>query len=242
LFATELAHRRRVDLYYVGLLALAAGVAFVAGIGALGTVLNLTDSPLALLAWAGFALLLAYAYGLRLLLAAGLVLACAWSGATVLHVQGYQWGDFMQRSQWLIPGGVMVYSVPWLFRRRGPDGFELVYRLCGAGVGLVSLLVLSTAGDLCCGGISPGTVVAGYQLMGLLTGVAVLVHGLRLGQAGLVNLGGLAFIVFLFVRLHSWWWDWMPKYLFCLVLGLIAFGLLLVFRRIRGRLAKGATV
>ena len=47
-------------------------------------------------------------------------------------------------------------------------------------------------------------------------------------------------LVFLFVRLHSWWWSWMPKYLFFLVLGIIAFGLLLVFRRIRSRLTERA--
>jgi hypothetical protein len=242
LLGAEIAHRRRADPYYVGLLALAAGAAFVGEMGALGTVLNLTDTPLALLAWAGFALLVAYAYGLRLLLAPGLVLACAWSAATVLHLQGYSWGDFLRRGELLIPGALIVYSVPWMLRRRGPAGFDLVYRLCGAGVGLLSLLVLSTAGDLCCGGVSPGKVAAAYQLIGLMVSAAVLAHGLRLGQGPLVNAGAAAFIVFLFVRLHSWWWDWMPKYLFCLVLGLIAFGLLLVFRRIRTRMSKGAAL
>jgi hypothetical protein len=48
--------------------------------------------------------------------------------------------------------------------------------------------------------------------------------------------------VFLFVRLHAWWWHWMPKYLFFLLFGLTAIGLLLVFRRIRTRLLKGAVV
>ena len=63
-----------------------------------------------------------------------------------------------------------------------------------------------------------------------------------MSQKGLVNLGVAAFIVFLFVRLYAWWWQWMPKYLFFLVLGLIAFGLLLVFRRVRTRLAEGESV
>ena len=242
LFAAEIAHTLRSDLYYVGLLALAAGLAFVMEIDALGAVLNLTDSPLVLLAWGGFALLLAYAYGLRLLLAAGLVLACVWSAGMALHIQGYHWVDFMQRSQLLLPSAVVVYAIPWLLRGRGPEGFDLVYRLCGVGVGLLSLLVLSTAGDLCCGDFSPGTVAAAYQLIGLMAGLAVLVHGLRLGRAPLVNAGALAFMVFLFVRLHSWCWDWMPKYLFCLALGLIAFGLLLVFRRIRNRMSKGVNL
>ncbi len=241
LLAAEIAHTRRVGLYYVGLLAVAAGVGFVMEINALGVVLNLTDSPLVLLGWGSFALLLAYGYGLRLLLGAGLLLIWAGSGATVLHLQGCEWANFLERSQLLIPGAVIVYSVPWLLKGRGPAGFDRIYRLCGAGSGFLSLLVLSTTGDLCCGNIPPETVAAAYQFIGLLAAVAVVIQALRLNQAGLVNLGALAFIIFLFVRLHSWWWNWMPKYLFCFLLGLIAFGLLLVFRRIQSRISRGAT-
>jgi predicted RND superfamily exporter protein len=34
----------------------------------------------------------------------------------------------------------------------------------------------------------------------------------------------------------DWWWDWMPKYLFFLVIGLISVALLVVFKRLRARL------
>jgi uncharacterized membrane protein len=83
---------------------------------------------------------------------------------------------------------------------------------------------------------------AAYQVAGLLISVGVVYHGLRLGRSGLVNLGATAFIVFLFVRLHSWWWDWMPKYLFFLGISLVAIGLLLIFRRIRLRLSRGTAI
>jgi uncharacterized membrane protein len=75
-----------------------------------------------------------------------------------------------------------------------------------------------------------------------LFSAGVVFHGVRLSRKGLVNLGVAAFIVFLFVRLHAWWWHWMPKYLFFLLIGLTAIGLLLVFRRIRTRLLGGAVV
>ena len=77
---------------------------------------------------------------------------------------------------------------------------------------------------------------------GLLLSAGVVVRGVRLSRKGLVNLGVAAFIVFLFVRLYAWWWQWMPKYLFFLLIGLIAIGLLLVFRRIRARLGEGVAV
>jgi hypothetical protein len=145
----------------------------------------------------------------------------------------------MQTTQLLLPGAALLYCLPWLTRGRGPYDFDFVYRLCGAGIGLIAILILSLEGDVCCGNLAPGLVAASYQVLGLLLSGGVVFHGLRLGRSGLVNLGAAAFIVFLFVRLHSWWWEWMPKYVFFLVVGLIAIGLLLVFRHIRIGLSKG---
>ena len=242
LAGAEAAFARRVDHYYVALLALAAGVAFVMELNALGSVLNLADSPQVLFGWGLFAVLVAYAYGLRLLLGAGLVLLCAYTAALLLYAQGYYWAEFPQAAQFLIPGAVTLYCLPWFTRGRGPDHFPWVYRACGAGTGLIALLILSTSGDLCCGGLRPGIVAGAYQIVGLLLSAGVVFHNLRLGQSGLVNLGAVAFIGFLFVRLHSWWWQWMPKYLFFLLIGLIAMSLLLVFRRIRIRLSEGVAI
>ena len=242
LAGVEAAHRRQADRYYVALLALGAGAAFVMELGALGSVLNLADSMQVLLAWGLFALLVAYAHGLRLLLGAGLVLLCAYSAALLLTWQGYYWAEFAHRAQALLPGALALYCIPWLPRGPGSDDFRFVYHAWGAGTGLTALLVLSTSGDLCCGGLRPGTVEAAYQLVGLLLSAGVVFHGLRLNRKGLVDLGVLGFIVFLFVRLYAWWWHWMPKYIFFLVLGLIAIGLALVCRRLRSRLAGGAAL
>lgn len=76
-----------------------------------------------------------------------------------------------------------------------------------------------------------------YQILGLLLSAGVACHGVQLGRSGLVNLGVGGFVIFLYVRLHAWWWHWMPKYLFFLLIGLIALGLLLVFRALRARVA-----
>jgi uncharacterized membrane protein len=242
LAGAEAAFARQADRYYVGLLVLAAGVTFVMELSTLGSVLNLVDSPHILLAWGLFAVLVAYAYGLRLMLGAGLVLLCVYTAALVLSFQGYYWAGFMQRTQWLLPGALVLYCVPWFTARQGSDEFEFVYRACGAGIGLSALLLLSISGDLCCGPLRPGAAEAGYQVIGLLLSAGVVVHGVRLSRKGLVNLGVAGFMVFLFVRLYAWWWQWMPKYLFFLLIGLIAIGLLLVFRRIRSRLGERAVV
>jgi uncharacterized membrane protein len=238
LAAAEVAFRRQAALYYTALLALAAGVAFVMGLTFLGGIFNAAPSPHALLAWAAVGLLLAYAYGLRLPLAAGLVLFCAYTASLWVAAGGGYWASFMERAGGLIPAAVLCYAVPSFRAHRDPHGFDFVYRLCGAAVALLALLILSKRGDLCCSGLPGRLVETVYQLMGMAGSVAVVLHGLRLGRGGLVNLGAAAFVVFLFVRLHAWWWAWMPRYLFFLLLGLIAVALLLVFRRTRTRLAE----
>ncbi len=229
---------RKVASYYVALLALAAGTAFVIGLDVLGSIFNAVPSPNALLAWGAFAVLVAYAFGQRLLLAAGLVLVCAWTAAWLAARGGAAWESFLSRSGMLVPGAIVLYVAPALSRSRHPYDFDFVYRVCGAAVGLVALLILSKSADLCCATASTRLIETLYQMAGLLLSAGVIWHGLRLGRNGLVNLGAGAFVTFLFVCLHGWWWDWMPKYLFFLLLGVTALGLLAVFRRLRRQLTE----
>lgn len=242
LAATAYAASRRVAPYYLGLLGLATGMAFVLGLSVLGSIFNTTPSSNALLAWGVFAVLLAYAVGLRLLLGAGLVLLCAWTAAWFAIRGGDYWVNFFNPGWHLIPGAVVLYAVPWLSRGRNPQDFDFVYRFCGASVGLIALLILSKSADLCCPAPPTQMVETLYQIAGLLLSSGLVWHGLRLGRNGLVNLGAVGFVTFLFVCLHSWWWDWMPKYLFFLLLGIIALGLLAVFRRLRRRLTERGAV
>lgn len=240
LAAAELTFRRGVDLYYTGLLALAALVALIIEINALGGVMNLTSSPHALLVWGLFAVLVAYAYGLRLLLGAGLLLLCAYTAAVWMASQGAYWAAFLDRSELMIPAAVILYAVPWLTRHCDSHDFGFVYRACGAATGLTGLLLFSTSGHLCCWGVTYRVAEVFCQIAGMVLSAGVIVHGLRLGRSGLVSLGAVAFVVFLYVRLYSWWWHWMPKYLFFFLIGLVAIGLLVLFRRLRARLVERA--
>jgi len=234
--ATAWSLGRAVSDYYTALLAFAAGAAFVMGLSAAGVLLNLGPSPHALALWSLFAGLVAYACNLRLMLACGLVLLGGYAGALGASAGGAFWGSFMERPLWVIPAGALFYAVPLLTRHARSRDFEFVYRACGAGLVLTALLVLSFRDDTCCFGTMAPTGKMLYQLTGLGLSLAVVAHGLRLGRGGLVNLGSAGFVVFLLVRLHAWWWDWMPKYLFCICIGLTAVVLLAAFRRVRRRL------
>jgi len=234
--AAEFAWRRGVDRFYPALLALAAGVGFVMGLSSLGAVLNAMPSPHALVAWAVFGVLVAYAYGHRLLLGGGLILLCGYAAALAVAASGGFWPNVFDRAGFMIPAAGVCYLVPGVRKHRDPHDFDFVYRACGGVVGLVALMVLSQRGDPCCSVLPPRALEALYQIVGLVASAGIVAHGLRLGRGGLVNLGAAGFVVFLFVRLHAWWWEWMPKYVFFFLVGLIAVGLLLVFRRMRLRM------
>jgi hypothetical protein len=55
-----------------------------------------------------------------------------------------------------------------------------------------------------------------------------------------LNTGVVFFVVFLYTKFYDWWWEIMPKYLFFLVLALVAVLILFVLRRLRA-LAKPVT-
>ena len=239
LAAAEWSFRQRVDRYYTGLLALAAGASFVMELNALGAIYNVSSSPHAFLAWAMFAILVAYAYGLRLLLGAGLLLLCAYTAALWIAASGGYWASIPDRAGSLLPAAAILYVFPSLKIHRDSDDFGIVYRLCGAATMLVALLVMSERADLYWLGLPASARETLCQLAGLALSAGVTFHGFRLARNGLVNLGAAGFVVFLFVRLYEWWWNWMPKYLFFLLIAMIAFLLVWLFRRIHLRLAQG---
>lgn len=53
---------------------------------------------------------------------------------------------------------------------------------------------------------------------------------------GIVNTGAAFFVIFLFTRLYHWWWEWMPRYLFFAAIGALGIGLVMAFKRVRGKM------
>lgn len=239
LAAAEGARRRGATSFITGLLGLATGVAFLMALGTLGTVLNLAPSPHLLGVGAAVGLLLAVAYDQALLLGLGSGFGCAYLAALGTSLSGAAWLNVAERPTWMLPSALLLYAVPWGLGDRQTTRFATVERGVAAGLGLLSCLVLSESGDICCAPAMATLNAALYQLLGLALSVAVVAHGLRLGVGVLVNLGSIGFVLFLYLRLHSWFWDWMPKYLFCLGLAALAWGLVIVFRRLRRQLSEG---
>lgn len=227
----ELAARRERGLYFASLIALVAFACFVLDLSMLGRIFNITPSQNAFLAWGGFALLLAYGYRLRLLLVAGLSCLVAWLSATVGTWSGMYWLSFGERPENFILAGVAMAAFGAAHR---DTGFAGIYRVYGLLVIFIAILILSNWGHISYLPWSHTAIEYSYQTLGfVIAGLSVFI-GVRRQWTGVANLGSTFFIIYLYTKLFDWWWDWLPKYLFFLLLGVIALGLLSAMRRVRG--------
>jgi uncharacterized membrane protein len=200
----------------------------------LGQIFNITPSPNAFIAWAAFAMILAYGMDMRLLLVAAIVCLVAYIAARVGTWSGTYWIHFGQRPENFFLSAVVLLLVPHLIDHRRFDGFAATYRVSGLLTLLTPILVLSNWGQGSYLLFDPALIEGSYQIAGLVLCALAIWFGIRRGFAHVVNTGVTFFVVLLYTKLYDWWWDIMPKYLFFLVAGLTAILLLLVLRRLRG--------
>jgi uncharacterized membrane protein len=236
----ERVSRRERTLYLTGLIGVVAFSCFVLNISVLGTIFNITPSQKAFIPWGAFALILAYSYRLRMMLAAGLLSLMAYLTATVGTWSGAYWIYIGQRPENYILAGVAAFVVPFVIPHPQRDTFPAVYRLLGMLATFIAILVLANWGEISYLKLDRDAVEILYQMVGFLLAGLSIWFGIRRGMKEVVNTGATFFVILLYTKFFDWWWDWMPKYLFFLVLGLIAVGLLFILSRAR-RMLKGAT-
>ena len=222
--------------------ALVAFAAFVMNLMVLGSIFNINSTERALLAWGAFALVVAYRYGLRLLLALGLLLLVSYGAAMVTAQFGYHWLDFGERPELVAVLALLAFCAPLVVDHQRHTDFPPVYRLVGLTVFFVCVLSLAEWGVPSYLPIHQQNVERLYEIVGLLTSACATWLGIVRHWNGVVNTSATAFVFFLFTRLYHWWWDWMPKYLFFAVIGALGIGLVLAFNRMRTRMAKEGAI
>jgi uncharacterized membrane protein len=220
--------------YFTKLAAMVAFACFVLNIVMLGQIFNITPSDKALVPWAVFALLLAYACDLRLLLAAGILCFVAFVSARAGTWSGMYWLYFGERPENFFPAAVALFLVPQIVRHERFAGFGAIYRVFALVTLLLPMLVLSNWGQASYLDLDPAVVKGLYQVLGFALSAAAAWLGVRRHWPEVVNTGVTFFVIFLYTKFFDWWWKTMPKYLFFFVLGLTAVLFLVVLRRLRG--------
>jgi uncharacterized membrane protein len=199
----------------------------------LGQIFNITPTDRALIPWGALAFLLAYAFDLRLLLAAGICCVIAFTAARVGEWGGIYWLHAGERPENFFPVAALLFAVPAVFVHRHQGGFAPIYRVFGLLCIFVPMLVLGHWGHGSYLDLETRQIEGGYQLAGFFGSALAIWFGARRDWAETVNTGVVFFVIFLYTKFFDWWWQIMPKYLFFLVLGLTAILILLGLKRLR---------
>ena len=239
LLATYAISPRESTGYYTKLLALVTLSSFVLNLVMLGSIFNITPSPNAFLVWAIFAFLLAYATDTRLLLAAGIVSIAFFISARVGVWGGLYWINLGERPENFFVAAVILFWVPVISHARY-SGFASIYRTLALLLLFIPILVLSHWGGGSYLNVDHDVIEAGYQFLGFFLCVLLIWLGIKQNWSEVINTANVFFALFLYTKMFDWWWDLMPKYVFFLLIGLIALLLLTIFKRLKSSL--GASV
>jgi len=219
--------------YFTKLAAMVAFSCFVLNVAMLGQIFNITPSDKALLPWAAFALLLAYACDLRLLLAAGIICIIVYTAARFGTWSGMYWIHFGERPENFFPVSLLLFFLPQIVNHRRREDFAPVYRVFAIISLLLPVLILSNWGYISYLTWPATTIQHFYQIAGFVISAALVWIGLRKQWPEVANTGVTFFVIFLYTKFFDWWWEMLPKYLFFLVVGLTALLFLFVIKRLR---------
>ncbi|MCP4636452.1 MAG: DUF4824 family protein [Methyloversatilis sp.] len=226
-------HRRDSAAYFTKLAGLVAFVCFVLNLSLLGASFNITPSDKALLPWAAFALLLAYTCELRLLLVAGLICIAAFIAARVGTWSGLYWLDLGERPEHFLPAALAMFCVPLFVDHRRHPGFDATWRVVALLALFLPMLVLANWGRASYLPLPASAVEGVYQIAGFVAGGLLAWLGTRRGWPEVSHTAVTFFVIFLYTKLFDWWWQLMPKFLFFLLLGLVALLVIFVLKRLR---------
>ena len=232
LWATIYTLKREKTGYFSKIFAMVGLAAFILNLVMLGDIFNITPSENAFLIWAAFAFLLAYATDARLLLGAGIISLAFFLSAKTGTWAGCYWIGFGERPENFFPAAMTLFALSLLPHDRY-SGFQPIYRTFAMLLILMPVLVLSNWGVISYMNFSIDFIEGFYQVTGFTISAVAIYAGIKKGWGDLVTTGNIFFTIFLYTKFFDWFWEWMPKYLFFLLLGLTAILMLMIFKRLR---------
>jgi uncharacterized membrane protein len=231
--ATFFIQRRDKSGHFTNLMAFISLACFVLNISMMGQIFNMASSENALLLWAAFGMVLAYSFSLRLLLAVSILYLYGFIAARIGTWAGLYWLSFGSRPENFLAPSIILFLVPWLVNQERRAGFAPLYRILALCGFFLTILVMANSGEASYLSLDPNFIEGIYQVLGLVASAGAIWLGVKMDWRETVNTGTVFFVLFLYTKFFDWWWDWMPKFLFFLIVGATAFLALLVFRRLR---------
>ncbi len=219
--------------YYAKLVGMLAFASFVLQVIMLASIYNMAPSPNALALYAGYGFLLAYMLRAKLLLAAAILCSLAFVGAKIGTWMGSYWLYMGERPEQFFIPSLAFFILPLVIKQKVNRDFAFHYQIWAAIAFFVALLILANWGNTSYLPWQSDLIEGFYQVLGFVSAGLLVFYGLRSRQPSLMFAGNVFFALFLFTKFFDWWWDWLPKYLFFLLITLVAILFMMVFNRLR---------
>lgn len=218
--------------YFAKIAGLVTVVCFVLNLSMLGQIYNLTPSPSAFILWSILSLGLTYTCYSRLLLAFGLMFFASFLSAKMGTWVGIYWISFGERPENFLLPALVIFMLGHL-RQEQYQGFPQIYRIFGALILFIPILILSHWGAGSYLDLANDNIEGLYQISGFLIASGLIWYGIKKDWRESVNTGTVFFTLFLYTKFYDWWWEWLPKYLFFLIIALTSLLILFIFKRLR---------
>lgn len=220
--------------YYAKITGLLSFATFVLNLSMLGQIFNIAPSPNAFLIWSIFALLLAYAINARLLLGISIIFFSLFMSAKFATWGGGYWLGFGDKPENFMLIALILFLTSFLKHKKA-WGFEVIYRVFAMLLFFIPVLILSNWGDGSHFDIDRNFIEGFYQVIGFIFSALAVYIGIKKGLSEVVTSGNIFFVIFLYTKFYDWFWIWMPKYLFFLIIGLSAVLILVILKRNRDK-------
>ena len=219
--------------YVSAVMAVVACGAFVLQTMLLGQIFNLHGSPHPLLLWGLFAVAVAWPWRFVLPFGLGVLSLTFYFAALAFWWSGVSWASVIERPEPLMLTAAVLLPLTSRAPRELVTGARTVLLILMLG----PLLLLSGIAELSLLAWSASTIRVVYQVAAAVAAVAVIADGVRRSRDDVILIGGLFAGVFLLTRFVDWWWDWMPRYLFFLILAAVALAWIWGLRVLRRQVA-----
>ncbi|MCF6331135.1 MAG: DUF2157 domain-containing protein [Sulfurimonas sp.] len=220
--------------YYAKIAGLLSFTTFVINLSMLGQIFNIAPSPNAFLIWSIFALLLAYAINARLLLGISIIFFSFFMSAKFATWGGGYWIGFGEHPENFLPIAIILFLTSFIAHKR-VWGFEAIYRVFAILLFFIPVLILSNFGGASYFDVDEDFIEVFYQVIGFVFSALAIYIGTKKGLREVVTSGNIFFTIFLYTKFYDWFWEWMPKYLFFLIIGLSAILILILLKRYRDK-------
>lgn len=233
LIATFIVRSREQTGYFSKLIALISFACFVLNLTLLGQIFNIAPTSQTLLVWMLYALILAYACNIRLLLVAAILCFFAFIAARVGTWSGVYWlymGEYPEN--FLLPT-LLLFWLPSFISQERFHGFTSIYHVFSMLGFFLVLLIMSNWGDGSYLTIHPDLIEGLYQVAGFLFSALAIAYGIRFSLSHVTATGNTFFMLFLYSKFFDWWWETLPKSIFFLLIGLASLLILVIFQRLR---------